>query len=363
MEYYLGIDVGSTTVKAYLTDKDNQCLYSSYVRHNSDVRNTILMLLREIQKEYANIDIHLVITGSGGLSIAESLNIKFVQEVIACTKTIETYIPSTDVAIELGGEDAKITYFEGSLEQRMNGTCAGGTGAFIDQMATLLQTDASGLNELAKNYQTIYPIASRCGVFAKTDIQPLINEGAQKEDIAASIFQAVVNQTISGLACGKPIKGKIAFLGGPLYFLDQLRLRFIETLNLKDEDIIFPDNSQLFVAMGACLNAKDVEEVIALEKLISQLQELKSQGNEATHTLEPLFHNEDELNGFRQRHYQVITKKRNLKKYFGDIYLGIDVGSTTSKVILLDNEGSILYSFYNSNEGNPLDLIIKIMKE
>lgn len=363
MEYYLGIDVGSTTVKAYLTDEENGCLYSSYVRHNSDVRNTILMLLNEIQKEYKDIEIHLVITGSGGLSIAESLNIKFVQEVIACTKTVETYIPSTDVAIELGGEDAKITYFEGSLEQRMNGTCAGGTGAFIDQMATLLQTDAAGLNDLAREYKTIYPIASRCGVFAKTDIQPLINEGARKEDIAASIFQAVVNQTISGLACGKPIKGKIAFLGGPLYFLDQLRMRFIETLNLRDEDVIFPDNSQLFVAMGACLNAKEVKEVIALNKLISQLQELKSQGNEATHTLEPLFHNEDELNGFRQRHYQVITKKRNLKKYFGDIYLGIDVGSTTSKVILLDNEGSILYSFYNSNEGNPLDLIIKIMKE
>ena len=362
-QYYLGIDVGSTTVKAYLTDENNVCLYSNYVRHNSDVRKTILSLLEEIEKQYQNIEIHPVITGSGGLSISESLHVKFVQEVIACTKTIETYIPQTDVAIELGGEDAKITYFEGSLEQRMNGTCAGGTGAFIDQMATLLQTDAAGLNELAKNYKTIYPIASRCGVFAKTDVQPLINEGVQKEDIAVSIFQAVVNQTISGLACGKPIRGKVAFLGGPLYFLDQLRQRFIETLQLKDEDIIFPENSQLFVAMGACLNAKEVENAFTIQELIDNLKALSTQGLETSHTLEPLFHSEDELNGFRQRHFLAKTKKRKLSTYQGDIYLGIDVGSTTSKVILIDNEGSILYSFYNSNEGNPLDLMIRIMQE
>lgn len=362
-QYYLGIDVGSTTVKAYLTDENNVCLYSNYVRHNSDVRKTILSLLEEIEQQYQNIEIHPVITGSGGLSISESLHVKFVQEVIACTKTIETYIPQTDVAIELGGEDAKITYFEGSLEQRMNGTCAGGTGAFIDQMATLLQTDAAGLNELAKNYKTIYPIASRCGVFAKTDVQPLINEGVQKEDIAVSIFQAVVNQTISGLACGKPIRGKVAFLGGPLYFLDQLRQRFIETLQLKDEDIIFPENSQLFVAMGACLNAKEVENAFTIQELIDNLKALSTQGLETSHTLEPLFHSEDELNGFRQRHFLAKTKKRKLSTYQGDIYLGIDVGSTTSKVILIDNEGSILYSFYNSNEGNPLDLMIRIMQE
>ena len=362
-QYYLGIDVGSTTVKAYLTDENDVCLYSNYVRHNSDVRKTILSLLEEIEQQYQNIEIHPVITGSGGLSISESLHVKFVQEVIACTKTIETYIPQTDVAIELGGEDAKITYFEGSLEQRMNGTCAGGTGAFIDQMATLLQTDAAGLNELAKNYKTIYPIASRCGVFAKTDVQPLINEGVQKEDIAVSIFQAVVNQTISGLACGKPIRGKVAFLGGPLYFLDQLRQRFIETLQLKDEDIIFPENSQLFVAMGACLNAKEVENAFTIQELIDNLKALSTQGLETSHTLEPLFHSEDELNGFRQRHFLAKTKKRKLSTYQGDIYLGIDVGSTTSKVILIDNEGSILYSFYNSNEGNPLDLMIRIMQE
>lgn len=361
--YYLGIDVGSTTVKAYLTNENDQCLYSNYVRHNSDVRTTMLSLLEEIKQRYGDIKIRPVITGSGGLSISESLNIKFVQEVIACTKTIETYIPETDVAIELGGEDAKITYFDGALEQRMNGSCAGGTGAFIDQMATLLQTDASGLNALAKNYQRIYPIASRCGVFAKTDVQPLINEGAKKEDIAASIFQAVVNQTISGLACGKPIKGKVAFLGGPLYFLDELRQRFIETLNLKEDEIIFPENPQLFVAMGACLSAKEVEEDILLSKIMTQLKELKEQGTESSYTLEPLFNNEEELEAFRDRHYKAKTKKRDLKQYHGDVYLGIDVGSTTSKVILIDDEGSILYSFYNSNEGNPLDLIIRIVKE
>lgn len=363
MKHYLGIDVGSTTVKAYLTDKDNQLLFSRYVRHNSDVRATILELLKELKETLGNIDIYAVMTGSGGLSISQKLGIKFVQEVIACTKTVETYIPETDVAIELGGEDAKITYFENSLEQRMNGTCAGGTGAFIDQMATLLQSDASGLNELAKKHKTIYPIASRCGVFAKTDIQPLINEGARKEDIAASIFQAVVNQTISGLACGKPIRGKIAFLGGPLYFLDELRNRFIETLHLKDEDIIFPENSQLFVAMGACLYAKEENEYKSLNDFISILENNMDSGSELTNTLDSLFHNEKELEEFRKRHYRNKTKKRDLKTYQGDVYLGIDVGSTTSKVILTDDQGAILYSFYSSNEGNPLQLIIQIIKE
>ena len=363
MKYYLGIDVGSTTVKAYLNDQNDQCVFFRYIRHNSDVRATILQLLKELKEEVGNIDIYAVMTGSGGLSISNKLGIKFVQEVIACTKTVETYIPQTDVAIELGGEDAKITYFESSLEQRMNGTCAGGTGAFIDQMATLLQTDASGLNKLAKNYKTIYPIASRCGVFAKTDVQPLINEGARKEDIAASIFQAVVNQTISGLACGKPIRGKIAFLGGPLYFLDELRNRFIDTLHLKEEDIIFPNNSQLFVAMGASLYAKDEKESQSLDCLLDKLENSMDAENELTNTLEPLFHNDQELKEFRKRHYRTITKQKDLKSYQGDAYLGIDVGSTTSKVILTDKEGSILYSFYNSNEGKPLELIIKVLKD
>lgn len=220
--YFAGIDIGSTTIKLYIMDHNDTCVYQSYVRHQSNIRQALKEELERVKEKLGPITLSMIITGSGGLGLSKQLNIEFVQEVIACTKSIETYIPDCDVAIELGGEDAKITYLQGTLEQRMNGTCAGGTGAFIDQMATLLKTDAQGLNELAKNHTCIYPIASRCGVFAKSDIQPLINDGAKKEDIAASIFQAIVNQTISGLACGKPIRGKIAFLGGPLYFLDSL---------------------------------------------------------------------------------------------------------------------------------------------
>lgn len=362
MKYYLGIDVGSTTVKLYLTDEQDNCLYSNYVRHFSDVRATIFTLLKEVKDQLGDIEIYPAMTGSGGLSLAQSLNIEFIQEVIACTKTVETYIPRTDVVIELGGEDAKITYFDGALEQRMNGTCAGGTGAFIDQMATLLQTDAKGLNELAKHYQTIYPIASRCGVFAKTDVQPLINDGVSKEDIAVSIFQAVVNQTISGLACGKPIRGNVAFLGGPLYFLSELRQRFIETLKLTDDEIIFPENSQLFVAMGACLNAKEkATQAFKISALLNALEALKGKTSEITNEIEPLFKNDEELKAFRERHLSHITKKHSLAKYKGKVYVGIDVGSTTSKVILTDDQGAILWSFYSSNEGNPLKLIIKIM--
>lgn len=362
MKYYLGIDVGSTTVKLYLTDENDNCLYSNYVRHFSDVRKTIHDLVIEVKDQVGDLDVHVAMTGSGGLSLANSMGTEFVQEVIACTKTIETYIPRTDVAIELGGEDAKITYFDGQLEQRMNGSCAGGTGAFIDQMATLLQTDAKGLNELAKNYKTIYPIASRCGVFAKTDVQPLINDGVSKEDIAVSIFQAVVNQTISGLASGHPIKGNVAFLGGPLYFLSELRQRFIETIGLTEDQVIFPDNSQLFVAMGACIYAKEnAKEAISFSNMIKHLEKLENQTSELTNVLEPLFNNEEELRAFRERHLSHITTKHDIKKYKGKVYLGIDVGSTTSKMILTDPEGAILYTYYNSNEGNPLQLIMRLM--
>ena len=362
-KYFMGIDVGSTTIKIYITDQDDNCIYSKYERHYSDIQATIKALIKEVAKQFGNLEVTAVMTGSGGLSLSTYLDVKFVQEVIACTKTIETYIPECDVAIELGGEDAKITYFEGSLEQRMNGTCAGGTGAFIDQMASLLQTDAGGLNELAKNYQMIYPIASRCGVFAKTDVQPLINEGANKEDIAISIFQAVVNQTISGLACGKPIRGKVAFLGGPLFFLDQLRERFIATLNLTDDEIIFPDNSQLFVAMGATLLAKDEDKVTSIEALINKLDALDESMLSSENTLAPLFKDDDDRNEFRHRHYIDKVRKNDIKGYVGNVYLGLDVGSTTTKAVLIDDNDSLLYSFYNSNEGNPLDVVVKIVKE
>ena len=254
--YHLGLDVGSTTVKLALLDEGNKLIYSKYRRHYSDIRKTIFDLMSETCEGFKDDELTVKLTGSGGISVARWLDLPFEQEVVASTEAVRVLIPETDVAIELGGEDAKITFFRGGIEQRMNGTCAGGTGAFIDQMASLLRTDAAGLNKLAEGCRVIYPIAARCGVFAKSDIQPLLNEGAAREDIAASVFQSVVNQTISGLACGRPIKGNVAFLGGPLYFLPELRKRFIETLRLSKEQVIFPENSQLFVAEGAAMSSR-----------------------------------------------------------------------------------------------------------
>ena len=255
--FTLGIDIGSTTVKIAVLDEKNELLFSDYERHFANIQETLSDLLGRAVHQLGAIHASPVITGSGGLTLAKHLGVPFVQEVIAVSTALQDYAPQTDVAIELGGEDAKIIYFEnGNVEQRMNGICAGGTGSFIDQMASLLQTDATGLNEYAKNYTALYDIAARCGVFAKTDIQPLINDGAAKEDLAASIFQAVVNQTISGLACGKPIRGHVAFLGGPLHFLSELREAFIRTLNLDDEHTIAPKNSHLFAAVGSALNSK-----------------------------------------------------------------------------------------------------------
>ena len=360
--YFAGIDIGSTTIKLYIMDHNDTCVYQSYVRHQSNIRQALQEELERVKEKLGPITLSMIITGSGGLGLSKQLNIEFVQEVIACTKAIETYIPDCDVAIELGGEDAKITYLQGTLEQRMNGTCAGGTGAFIDQMATLLKTDAQGLNELAKNHTCIYPIASRCGVFAKSDIQPLINDGAKKEDIAASIFQAIVNQTISGLACGKPIRGKIAFLGGPLYFLDSLRERFIDTLHLKEDEILFPQNSQLYVAMGACLYAKEKEATIDLDHLYETLCHLSSSSNIEQSRLQPLFEDEQDYQQFKARHQADLIPSRDLYSYQGDVYLGIDVGSTTTKMVCIGQDKSILYTFYDSNRGNPLDLVIKQLK-
>lgn len=238
---HIGLDVGSTTVKIIVMDENLNTIYTDYQRHFSDTKNTVCSVLENLISMYPDSEYTIALTGSGAISASKFLDLPFIQEVVSCKRAVEKYIPQTDVVIELGGEDAKIIYFDKFIEQRMNGTCAGGTGAFIDQMASLLNTDPAGLNELAKLHKMIYPIASRCGVFAKTDIQPLLNEGAAKEDIAASIFQAVVNQTISGLACGRPIRGNVAFLGGPLNYLSELRNRFIQTLNLKDNEIIIPD--------------------------------------------------------------------------------------------------------------------------
>ncbi|MHC5248956.1 acyl-CoA dehydratase activase-related protein [Enterococcus sp. LJL90] len=357
-----GIDVGSTTVKLVILTEENETIFAKYERHYSDVKQATIKVLKEAQEILNNQELTMTITGSGGMGLAEVLEIPFVQEVIACTKTVEEIIPQTDVAIELGGEDAKITFFQGALEQRMNGSCAGGTGAFIDQMAVLLKTDANGVNELAKNYTTIYPIASRCGVFAKTDVQPLINEGAAKEDIAASIFQAVVNQTIAGLAAGRKITGKIAFLGGPLFFMSELRRRFIETLDIADEDVIFPENPQLFVAMGAALYSEG-NQATSLEKLLDSLENGDQEQLAPTDTLEPLFKNEEELALFRKRHNQAQASQKELAQHSGVAFLGIDAGSTTTKVTLIDEEGNLLFSHYGNNQGQPLETTMAVLKD
>ena len=288
-KYLLGIDIGSTTVKIAILDENNKLLFSDYERHYANIQETLAQLLKKAKDLLGEITLYPMITGSGGLTLSKHMEIPFVQEVVAVSTALNDYAPQTDVAIELGGEDAKIIYFTGGIEQRMNGICAGGTGSFIDQMASLLQTDATGLNKYAKDYKAIYPIAARCGVFAKTDIQPLINEGATKEDLSASIFQAVVNQTISGLACGKPIRGNVAFLGGPLHFLPELRNAFIRTLNLSDEQIIAPDHSHLFAATGAALNYKE-EVSISLSDMIKKLSNGIKMKFEIKR-MEPLFSN------------------------------------------------------------------------
>lgn len=359
--YNLGIDIGSTTVKIVLLDTYGNIIFSDYKRHFSNIKDTLKELIQEIYNKIGNCNLSPMITGSGGLSLSKSFNIGFIQEVVAVSKSIETKIPQTDVAIELGGEDAKILYFgKNNIEQRMNGICAGGTGSFIDQMASLLQTDANGLNELAKNYNIIYPIAARCGVFAKTDIQPLINEGATKEDLAVSIFQAVVNQTISGLACGKPIKGNVAFLGGPLHFQSELRKRFIQVLKLSDEQAIVPENSHLFAAMGAALSTESSR--IRCNKLLEKLNDDIKIETEIQR-LPTLFENEQDYNEFKQRHNKDKVKSIDLNTYTGNCFLGIDSGSTTTKLVLIGENSELLYSYYASNEGNPLNVIIKSIKE
>ena len=314
--YSLGIDIGSTTVKIAILDQDNNLVFSDYERHYANIQETLALLLDKARKQLGSIELSPMITGSGGLALSEHLKVPFVQEVVAVSTALEDYAPQTDVAIELGGEDAKIIYFTNGIEQRMNGICAGGTGSFIDQMASLLQTDASGLNEYAKNYQEIYPIAARCGVFAKTDIQPLINEGATKEDLAASIFQAVVNQTISGLACGKPIRGTVAFLGGPLHFLPELKNAFIRTLKLDDEHVVAPEHSHLFAATGAALNHKENIKV-DIDDLYEQLSHGVQMSMEIKR-LEPLFQNQEAYDKFTERHNKAKVKKGDLASYSGN---------------------------------------------
>ena len=357
----LGIDIGSTTVKISIIEDGSKLLFADYKRHFANIQETLADLLREGEEKLGALTVEPVITGSGGLTLSKHLDIPFVQEVVAVATSLKDYAPQTDVAIELGGEDAKIIYFTGGIDQRMNGICAGGTGSFIDQMASLLQTDASGLNEYAKNYKAIYPIAARCGVFAKTDIQPLINEGATKEDLSASIFQAVVNQTISGLACGKPIRGNVAFLGGPLHFLPELRAAFIRTLNLGPDQVIAPDHSHLFAAIGAAMNS-DPKTTASLHDLIERLSHGIKMDFEVKR-MEPLFTDEADYEDFKTRHASHDVKKGDLATYEGNCYLGIDAGSTTTKVALVGEDGSLLYRFYSNNNGSPLATAIRAMQE
>ncbi|MCI8762968.1 MAG: 2-hydroxyacyl-CoA dehydratase [Lachnospiraceae bacterium] len=355
----LGIDIGSTTVKIAVMQKE-RIVFSDYERHYANIQETLALLLSRAREQLGEIRIRPGITGSGGLTLSRHLHIPFTQEVVAVATALKAEAPQTDVAIELGGEDAKIIYFTGGIDQRMNGICAGGTGSFIDQMAALLQTDATGLNQYAENYQMIYPIAARCGVFAKSDIQPLINEGATREDLAASIFQAVVNQTISGLACGKPIRGTVAFLGGPLHFLPQLRRAFARTLNLDKEHTIAPKHSHLFAAIGAAMNAEG--EVLSLSDMIHSLSAGIRMDAEINR-MEPLFSSREDYDRFCERHNCHNVKTADLSSYEGDCYLGIDAGSTTTKAALVGKDGSLLYRFYSNNNGSPLATAIRAMKE
>ncbi len=360
--YTLGIDIGSTTVKIAILDEAHTLLFADYERHFANIKDTLHSLLVKASSQLGNITLHPMITGSGGLTLANHLNVPFVQEVIAVSTSLQEFAPKTDVAIELGGEDAKIIYFEGgNVEQRMNGICAGGTGSFIDQMASLLQTDATGLNEYAKNYHSLYTIAARCGVFAKTDIQPLINDGATKEDLSASIFQAVVNQTISGLACGKPIRGHVAFLGGPLHFLSELKASFIRTLKLDEEHTIELENSHLFAAMGSALNAKE-DCFYTMEEMVDKLS-CDIHMEFEVERMEPLFENQASYNEFKARHDKHCIRTSDLATYSGNCYLGIDAGSTTTKIALVSEDGALLHSFYSNNNGSPLNTAIEAIKD
>ncbi len=358
----LGIDVGSTTVKLAVIDANNNVVYANYERHHTDIRATAKELFARAKRVLGDASMRVSITGSGGMLLATWLDLEFVQEVIASKRAVEMLIPQTDCAIELGGEDAKIIYFDNGIEQRMNGTCAGGTGAFIDQMASLLKTDAPGLNELAKGATHIYPIASRCGVFAKSDVQPLLNEGAAPADIAASIFQAVANQTVSGLACGHPIRGYVAFLGGPLQYLSELRERFYITLNLDEEHRIVPQNAHLFVATGAAL-AGETDKRVTFQQVIDALNDLRdTQGSEVAR-LDPLFATQADLDAFHARHDQEVVPKGKLDEYHGRVFIGIDAGSTTLKAAVVGEKGELLYTWYDVNNGDVLGTARAIMND
>ncbi|MDR1137629.1 MAG: acyl-CoA dehydratase activase, partial [Synergistaceae bacterium] len=361
---HVGLDIGSTTAKAVVLDEEDRLMHGSYRRHFADIRTTASGIMEELRENYSDSMITMAVAGSGALTIAEGMHVPFAQELVACRVSVERYLKGVDVSIELGGEDAKLTFFgECGIDQRMNETCAGGTGAFLDQMAALLGTDVAGLNELAKGYGTIYPIASRCGVFAKTDVQPLLNDGAAREDIAASIFQAIVNQTISGLACGRKIAGNVAFLGGPLYFLSELRKRFAETLNLRDDQCIFPENPHLFVAIGAALLGKRGD-AVNIANLQNKAAVFFSRPQAPVNVLPALFIDESAKADFKNRHAKNTVRRAALKEYKGDAFLGIDVGSTTTKIILIGSEGEALFTRYRpTGSGEPIRTVRELLTE
>ena len=355
MSYRIGIDIGSTTVKVVVLDDNNQLLFRSYERHFSKVRERTCETLRSIADQYSGEEVKVVITGSAGLGVSKASGIDFVQEVSATAAAVNTYVPGTDAVIELGGEDAKIIFFGGALEECMNGSCAGGTGAFIDQMATLMNVSADELDKLALKHEKLYPIASRCGVFAKSDIQPILNQGGRKEDVAASIFQAVVDQTIAGLTQGRELKGKIVFLGGPLHFLMGLRERFVETLKLDEEHAIFPEDGDCFAAMGAALCSTDYE-TIGFDEALKKLEE-SVDNTSMVDTMPPLFESEADYKAFCDRHNANHPPVVDIATYKGDAYLGIDAGSTTTKLALIAPDGGLLYTYYQSNKGNPVAVV------
>lgn len=360
-KFSLGIDVGSTTVKTVITDVDGNIVYSKYQRHFSKVKETVTDQLKLIRADYPDEEFAVCITGSAGLGLADSAGIPFVQEVHAAFLAVKQKQPDADAVIELGGEDAKIIFLTGGVEQRMNGSCAGGTGAFIDQMATLLGISADQLDELSLRAQKVYPIASRCGVFAKSDIQPLLNQGARREDIAASIFQAVVDQTVSGLAQGRTIEGKVLFLGGPLFFLKGLKKAFVKTLGLDEKHAIFPEEAPVFVAYGCALNAAALGDAIPVDDIITKISTARASDNIITG--DPLFASHDEYDKFIDRHKKYDLGYADIHTYQGDAYLGIDAGSTTTKLVLITGDGRLLYSHYSSNQGQPLDKISAQLKK
>lgn len=361
MSLRVGIDIGSTTVKVVVLDEHNKLLFRSYERHYSKTRERACQTLRSISEMLAGQQIRVTITGSAGLGVANAAGIDFVQEVYATAAAVNTYIPDTDAVIELGGEDAKIIFFGGALEERMNGSCAGGTGAFIDQMATLMNVSVQELDALSLKHEKIYPIASRCGVFAKSDIQPILNQGGRKEDVAASIFQAVVDQTVAGLTQGRELKGKIVFLGGPLHFLMGLRERFVDTLKLDADHAIFPKDGDCFAAMGAALCAADYA-TAPFEDVLKKLEE-SVETTTAVDTMPPLFNDQEEYDAFCARHNANHPPEVDTKTYTGPAWLGIDAGSTTTKLALITADGGLLYTYYHSNEGNPVAIVLEQLKE